>query len=253
MNRRTIIIWGIVVGISIVGIVATYIFLGNNGSSDTEIEGVEPSLEQPIDFNNNTNSNNSVNTMIDPNQGSGDYYYWSIMPTELRSKLPEPNRSISIDHFYSSDLGIALSYEVLSIKESISLALQNDGKRIYVYPFDKPKESGQYIEILDVPSENRFNEIDDIIMNTVLNEEQRQRCMVSQDGVRYSIIAKDSSVKDSTSICGPYAKGNNQFFVKPIENGTAINKVIFVSAGDKELSYDGSFQGKYWYESVVVE
>ncbi len=252
MNRRTIIIWGAIIGIAIIGIVATYIFLGNNGSFDTVSQEEDPSNEQSIDLNN-TDTTNSVNTAIDPNQGSGDYYYWSIMPTELKSKLPEPNRSVSIDHFYSSELGIALSYEVRSIKDTISLTLQNDGRKIFLYPFDKTKESGQYIEIINILSEQRFNEISDIILNISLNEAQRQQCVVRQDGVRYSIIAKNSSVKDSTAICGPYAKGNNQFFIKPREDGLATNKLVFVSAGDKELSYDGTFQGKYWYESVVVE
>lgn len=257
MNRRTIIIWGIVIGIAIIGIVATYIFLGNNGSFDTVSQEGDSSNEQPIDLNN-TDTTNSVNVAIDPDQGSGDYYYWSIMPTKLQSKLPSPRESSIIDHFYSKDLGIAFSYEVIGINSDKYIAITppepgTGSSVIYLHIFETPKESGQYIEILEIPSEQRFNEISDIILNISLNEAQRKQCMVRQDGIRYSIIAKDSSVKDSTAICGPYAKGNNQFFIKPREDGLATNKLVFVSAGDKELSYDGTFQGKYWYESVVVE
>lgn len=258
MNRRTIIIWGIVVGIAIIGIVATYIFLGNNGSSGTESQEVDTSNEQPIDLNNSTDFNNSINTTIDPNQGSGDYYYWSIMPLRLQAKLPSPRGSSIIDHFYSQDIGIAFSYEVIAINSDKYITItppepESTSTIIYLHVFEEPKDSGQSIEIINVPSEQRFNEMSDIILNVALNEAQRQQCTVRKDNTKYSIIAKDTSVQDSTRICGPYAKGDNRFFVKPIEEGTATNKLVFVSAGDKELSFDGSFQGKYWYESVVVE
>ena len=52
MNRKAIIIWGIVGLIAIIGIILTYILLRNNGSSDTE----------NVPNKNNTSTQNSNTT-----------------------------------------------------------------------------------------------------------------------------------------------------------------------------------------------
>lgn len=259
MNRKTIIIWGVVILVAIFGIIVTYILFGNNGFSNTINTGNQDNTN-----NSNTDTGNTILPTeseiesIEQRQGSGDYYYWSIMPLRLQAKLVSPRNNSLLDYYYSSELGIAFSYEVVAIGSDKYISITPPESRsnsgiIYLHIFEAPKESGQSIEVIDVESNYRFNTIPEIINLQILDSEQKKVCTVQQKEDKYSIIAKDTKVKDSTAICGKYAKGNNRFFIKPQQEGTATNKLIFVSAGDKELSYDGSKQGKFWYESVVVE
>lgn len=258
MSRKAIIIWGVVIIVAIIGIIITSILL-NNGSSDSN------SNNSPTEDNKNNNVNTSdlptesEIVSIEAGQGSGDYYYWSIMPLRLQSQLPNPRSSSTIDHYYSKELGIAFSYEVISLlNKDKFLAItppedRSNDTTIYLHNFEETKESGQSIEIIDIEDNLRFNTIPEIINLQVLDEKQRELCKIDQQNNRYSIIAKDNKVKDSTPICGKYAKGNNRFFIRPRQDGSAISKLIFVRAGSQELSYDGAMQGKYWYESIIVE
>lgn len=262
MNRRAIIIWGIVIGISIIGIVITYVLLNNNGSS-----AVNNNSNTPNNSSNLVNNNNNISPTpseenienIEQNQGSGDYYYWSIMPLRLQSKLPDPRSSSTIDHYYSKELGIAFAYEVISLVDKnkfINITPpENAGtpNTIYLHHFNEAKESGQSIEIIEIEDNLRFSTIPEIITTQILDSKQKEACKIVEQKNRYSVIAKDTKVKDSTSICGKYAKGNNRFFIKPRQEGSTTSKLIFVNAGSKEFSYDGSMQGQYWYESVILE
>jgi hypothetical protein len=252
MNRRAIIIWGIVGLVVIIGIILTYILLRNNGSSDTV------NIEQGDITNSNTDENielpnESESESIEGRQGSGDYYYWSIMPTKLQSQFRNPRESGLLDYFYSQELGIAFSYEVIAIGTDKYVTVSPESNMIYLHIFETPKDSGQSIEIINIDSDKRFNTIPDIITTQILTTAQKNNCQIIEKDSKYSVIAKDTKVKDSTAICGKYAKGNNRFFIKPQEEGTATNKLVFVTAGDTELSYDGSNNGKFWYQSVVVE
>jgi hypothetical protein len=251
MNRKAIIIWGIVGLIAIIGIILTYILLRNNGSSDTENTGNQDNI---------TNGNTDENTVL-PNeseianieQGQGSETDYPAIPTKLQSQLPQPISSGLIDYFYSKDLGIAFSYEVVAIASDKYIAVSPEDNKIYLHILDTLKDSGQSIEIITIDSDKRFNTIPDIITTQLLTPAQNTNCQIIEKDGKYSVIAKDTKVKDSTAICGKYAKGNNRFFIKPQEEGTATNKLVFVTAGDKELSYDGSNNGKFWYQSVVVE
>ncbi len=258
MSRKAIIIWGVVIIVAIIGIIITSILL-NNGSSDSN------SNNSPTEDNKNNNVNTSdlptesEIVSIEAGQGSGDYYYWSIMPLRLQSQLPNPRSSSTIDHYYSKELGIAFSYEVISLlNKDKFLAItppedRSNDTTIYLHNFEETKESGQSIEIIDIEDNLRFNTIPEIINLQVLDEKQRELCRIEEQNNRYSIIAKDTKVKDSTPICGKYAKGNNRFFIRPRQEGSSITKLIFVNAGSQELSYDGTMQGQYWYESVIIE
>lgn len=259
MSRKAIIIWGIVIAVAIVGIVLTYILLNNGFSNSKQNTNTADNNAQNI-----ANSNNSLPTeeniqSIEQGQGSGDYYYWSIMPIRLQSKLPNPRNSSSLDYYYSQELGIAFSYEVISLIDKnkfINITppeARSNSKVVYLHHFEEAKESGQFIEIIDIEDNFRFNTIPEIISLQILDNKQRELCKIDEKNNRYSVIAKDVKVKDSTPICGKYAKGNNRFFIKPMQDGSTIKKLVFVSAGNKEFSYDGTMQGKYWYESVVLE
>lgn len=253
MNRKAIIIWGIVGLIAIIGIILTYILLRNNGSSDTLNTGNQDNITNGNTDDNTVLPNESEIESIEGRQGSGDYYYWTIMPTKLQSQFRNPRESGLLDYFYSQDLGIAFSYEVIAIESDKYVTVSPEADMIYVHIFESPKDSGQSIEIITIDSDKRFNSIQEIITDQLLTPAQSQDCQIIEQDTKYSIIAKDSQIQDSTLICGEYAKGNNRFFIKPQEEGTATNKLLFVSAGDKELSYDGTGNGRFWYESVVVE
>lgn len=260
MSRKAIIIWGIVIAVAIVGIVITYLLL-NNGSSGSMVENNPTNTSEDLNSNINTDNLQSEESIeaIEQGQGSGDYFYWSIMPLRLQSKLPNPRSSGILDYYYSPELGIAFAYEVISLADKEKfLAVSgpeprsNDNK-IYLHNFEEDKESGQSIEIIDIEENLRFSTIPEIINLQILDDKQKVACKIEQQDNKYFVIAKDTKVKDSTAICGKYAKRNKSFFISPIQEGTAINKLLFVKTGDKELSYDGTMQGKYWYESVLVE
>ncbi len=255
MNRKAIIIWGIVGLIAIIGIILTYILLRNNGSSDTE----------NVPNKNNTSTQNSNTTtkpfvaddlsQVSASQTSdtAEYSPEYIIPSSLLSRLKINTENSDIKYFYSTNSKIAFSYESKSIGEVKDIIVTEDGNIIYTYSNEADKNSGQSIEIINIDSDKRFNTIPDIIAIQLLTPIQNTNCQVIEKDGKYSVIAKDTKVTDSTAICGKYAKGNNRFFIKPQEEGTATNKLVFVTAGDKELSYDGSNNGKFWYQSVVVE
>ena len=260
MSRKAIIIWGIVIAVAIVGIVITYLLL-NNGSSGSMVENNPTNTSEDLNSNINTNNLPTEESIesLEQGQGSDDYFYWSIMPLRLQSKLPNPRSSSVLDYYYSPELGVAFAYEVISLVDKdkiINLSLpepRSNDTTLYLHHSDAPKETGQSIEIIDIEENVRFSTIPEIINLQILDDKQKVACKIEQQDNKYFVIAKDTKVKDSTPICGKYAKGNNRFFISPIQEGTAINKLIFVNAGDKELSYDGTMQGKYWYESVLVE
>ncbi|NBP56476.1 hypothetical protein EBU71_08075 [bacterium] len=229
MSKKAIIIWGIVIAIAIIVIVATAVLL-NSGSSGSNSNNIPTESNQNNNINNPDLPTESEIESIEVGQGSGDYYFWSIMPLRLQSKLPEPRSSSVLDHYYSKELGIA-----------------------FLHNFEENKDSGQSVEIIDIEDNLRFSTIPEIINIQILDEKERELCEIEEQNNRYSIIAKDIKVKDSTPICGKYAKGNNRFFIKPRQEGSAISKLIFVNAGSQELSYDGTMQGQYWYESIILE
>ena len=257
MSRKAIIIWSIVIVIAIVGIIITSVLL-NNGSSSVNNNANNTSNSGDTNNISNIPSEENIEN-IEQNQGSGDYYYWSIMPLTLKSKLPDPRSSSTIDHYYSKELGIAFAYEVISIVDKdkfINITPpENAGtpNTIYLHHFNEAKESGQSIEIMAIEDNLRFSTIPEIITTQILDSKQKEACKIVEVNNRYSVIAKDTKIKDSTSICGKYAKGNNRFFIKPRQEGSTTSKLIFVNAGSKEFSYDGSMQGQYWYESVILE
>jgi hypothetical protein len=258
MSRKAIIIWGIVIAVAVIGIVITYILLNNGFSNSNQNTNTGNNNTENVANNNNLPTEENIDS-IEQAQGSGDYYYWSIMPIRLQSKLPNPRNSSSLDYYYSQELGIAFSYEVISLIDKnkfINITppeASTNSKVVYLHQSEEAKETGQFIEIIDIEDNFRFNTIPEIINLQILDAKQKELCKIEEKNNRYSVIAKDPKVKDSTPICGKYAKGNNRFFIKPIQDGSAIKKLVFVSAGNKEFSYDGTMQGKYWYESVVLE
>jgi hypothetical protein len=259
MSRKAIIIWSIVITVATIGIVVTYILLNNGSSGSSDSSNISSNTNQEnLNTNNNLPTEENVE-VIEEGQGSGDYFYWSIMPLRLQSKLPNPRNSSVLDYYYSPELGIAFAYEVISLVDKEKFLaisgpeLRSTDTTIYLHNFEEPKESGQSIKIIDIEDNFRFNNISEIINLQILDVKQREACKIEQKDNKYFLIAKDTKVKDSTPICGNYAKGNNRFFIKPIQDGTATNKLLFVNAGDKELSYDGTMQGQYWYESVLIE
>lgn len=256
MSKKYLIIGGIVIGIVIIIMLLTYIIINNgifrfNSSESSNVN----TNQDPI--NSNLPTEESI-ADIEKDQGSGDYYYWSMMPIKLQSKLPNPRTSSALDYYYSKELGIAFSYEVISLidkEKFIAVTPPENGgtvNTVYLHHFNEAKELGQYIEIIDIEDNLRFSNIPEIINSQILDDKQKQVCKIEEKNNRYSIIAKDTKVKDSTLICGKYAS-MNRFFIKPIHEEQSIKKLLFVNTGDKEWSYDGTMQGKYWYESVIVE
>lgn len=255
MNRKAIIIWGIVGLIAIIGIILTYVLLRNNGSS----------LSSNTINKNNTSTQNS-NTATKPfvaddlsqvsssqTSDTAEYSPEYVIPNSLFSRLKINTNNLDIKYFYSTNSKIAFTYESKSIGESKDIIVTENGNIISTYVNGSDKNLGQSIEIINIDSDKRFNTIPDIITTQLLTPVQNKDCKIIEKDGKYSVIAKDTKVKDSTAICGKYAKGNNRFFIKPQEEGTATNKLVFVTAGNRELSYDGSNNGKFWYQSVVVE
>lgn len=244
MSKRYIIIGGIVIGIVIVFILLIYVIV-NSG-----IFSINNSNNLPTE---------EIIAEIEKDQGSGDYYYWSIMPANLQARLPNPRSASALDHYYSPELGIAFAYEVISLVDKdkfIALTPPENGgtvNTIYLHHLNEAKESGQSIEIIDIEDKFRLNTIPEIINSQILDDKQKQVCKIEEKNNRYAILSKDTKVTDSTIICGKYAKGNNKFFIKPIQDSALTKKLLFVNAGDKEWSYDGTMQGKYWYESIIAE
>ena len=68
MSKRAIKLWAIVIVISILGVIATYVLLGNNGSSVLQKDAIkeQPATEQNNNISNNsTPQNNNVNSPED--------------------------------------------------------------------------------------------------------------------------------------------------------------------------------------------
>jgi hypothetical protein len=262
MNRKAIIIWGIVGLVAIIGIILTYILLRNNGSSSTN-NANQQTAQNPIN-RNSENANGSANSgenqvLPEPAQSNylpEDYSQYEVagLPSiELKAKLKLDNKNSVTDYIYSRVNAIALTYEKESIIDKKVVYVRVLDTKIYLSLSEDDIKSGQSIEIINIDSDKRFNTIPDIVTSQLLTPVQNRDCKIIEKDAKYSVIAKDTKVKDSTAICGKYAKGNNRFFIKPQEEGTATNKLVFVTAGDRELSYDGSNNGKFWYQSVVVE
>lgn len=256
MNRKTIIIWAIVIAVAILGIIVTYFVLGNNGSSSSSLNN---SINNPItnDIANNIPTEAEIES-IGAGQGTGDYSDWSIMPVNLQSRLVDP-RSGLVDYFYAKELGIAFSYETKSLNPSeeylITSTLGEDrsnARIIYLHDYKNNRESGQSIEIIDIEDNLKFSPVQEIISLQILDELQRKNCKIEQKDYKYLIVPREN-VKDASETCGKYTNLNNKFFIKPNESGTYTTKLVFVNAGDREISYDGSMQGQYWYQSIVVE
>jgi hypothetical protein len=248
MNRKKVFMGIIIIGIVIIGIIIVYVLLLGNRSSMVQEINVENREEDVLI---------STNTAIDNiTEGSGDLRFRALgsMPTNLRNKLPDSRSSEFIDYFYSEEFGIALSYEIrasINSEEYFMITpsdFATNSGTIYLHIVDSPKESGQSIEVINIDPNLRFNTIPEIITQQILIADEKVGCKVEEKNGRYSI-----KPKNSTQTCGNYADINNKFFVKPTEDGSAISKLIFVNAGNQELSYDGSMKGKYWYESVIVE
>lgn len=100
MSRKAIIIWGIVITVAVIGIVITYILLNNGFSNSNQNTNTGNNNTENVANNNNLPTEENIDS-IEQAQGSGDYYYWSIMPIRLQSKLPNPRNSSSLDYYLS--------------------------------------------------------------------------------------------------------------------------------------------------------
>ncbi|MEY3470856.1 MAG: hypothetical protein RLZZ223_206 [Candidatus Parcubacteria bacterium] len=266
MSKRAIKIWAVVILISIFGIIATYVLLGNNGSSvskgqlveqeSTNQEAVLDTSGVNINIDNTSTNPSDILSRVNPaNTNKSEYSLEYIIPRQLLDRLFIDTNNFNANYHYSLQYKLAFKYEnknIDGLKDVIITENATDNK-IYVHTEPKDIQSGQSIEIISIKSELQNKSIDEIILNQILDLEQQKLCKIEQKNSRYSIIARDIKVKDSTSICGLYSKGNNRFFVKPQESTELTTRLIFVNAGTQEISYDGSGQGKYWYESVVLE
>jgi hypothetical protein len=201
---------------------------------------------------NSENSTNFVDNTYLPEDYS-QYEVGSVPSSEIKNRLELDKKTDSTYYVYSKANGVALTYEQESVKDKKPIYVRVLDNKIYLSLSEYNIQSGQSIELINIDPNLRFNTIPGIITQQILIADEKVNCKIEDKNGRYSIIAKDPKVKDSTKMCGNYAKGNNRFFMRPIEEGSAINKLIFVNAGSQELSYDGSGRGKYWYESVIVE
>lgn len=267
MSKRAIKLWAIVIVISILGVIATYVLLGNNGSSVLKENVIteQPTQEQDTNVSNGltTQNNSNVNSPEDSlprvtnsSNNQNEYSLEYLIPKQLLDKLSINTNNSKANYYYSIQYKLAFKYENKNIDglKDVLVTENATNNTIYVHTDPKDRKSGQSIEIISVKSDLQSKSINEILTNQfLLNAEQKQFCKVEQSSNRYTIIAKNPKVTDSTAICGQYARGNNRFFIKPKENGDKTTKLLFVSAGDKEISFDGSGQGKYWYESVVLE
>lgn len=266
MSKRAIKLWAIVIVISILGVIATYVLLGNNGSSVLQKDAIkeQPATEQNNNISNNsTPQNNNVNSpedslprVINASNNQNEYSLEYLIPKQLLDKLAINTNNSKVNYYYSTQYKLAFKYENSNIDGTKDVFVTEDSTNntIYVHTDSNDRQSGQSIELIGVKLELQSKGIDEIISNQLLlNMEQKKLCKIEQQNNRYIIIAKNPKVTDSTAICGQYAKGNNRFFIKSEENVSAITKLIFVSAGDKEISFDGSGNSRYWYESVILE
>lgn len=253
MNKKNIFIFSTVGILFILTITIVYLVFFNNNDKNQN--------NQQNSNNNLVTSNNSnlqqSNRVTNNNDIINSPY---IIPQALLYKLKINESNLNMSYYYSSQNKIALTYEIKSIDDKKDITVTEghpdigDEEKIYLFLTEKDNiQSGQSIEVINIDTNFRFSTIPEIITQQILNADEKSNCKIEEKNGRYSIIAKDLKVKDSTKMCGNYAKGNNRFFMRPIEDGSSISKLIFVNAGSQELSYDGSGRGKYWYESVIVE
>jgi len=252
MNKKNIFIFSIVGILFILTIIIVYLVFFNNNENQNQQQN------QNNDLVTSNNSNLQQSNIVPNNDDIINSPY--IIPQSLLYKLKINESNLNMSYYYSSQNKIALTYEIKSIDNKKDITVTEghpdigDEEKIYLFLTEKDNiQSGQSIEVINVDTNLRFSNIPEIITQQILIADEKVNCKVEEKNNRYSIIAKDPKVKDSTKICGNYAKGNNRFFMRPIEDGSAISKLIFVNAGSQELSYDGSGKGKYWYESVIVE
>jgi hypothetical protein len=176
-------------------------------------------------------------------------YEASSVPTnDIKNQLELDKKTSDTDYIYSNINNIVFTYEKESINDKKPIYVRVLDNKVYLSLSEDNLQSGQSIEVINIDPNLRFNTIPEIITQQILIADEKLGCRVEEKNGRYSI-----NPKNSTQTCGNYADINNKFFIKPTEDGSAISKLVFVNAGDQELSYDGSMTGKYWYESVIVE
>lgn len=249
MNKKYIIITSVT--ILVITLSLSLIFFIDNRNSRNSNFGNDNNLiiDQSI---NSEGSLEFVDNTYLPDDYS-QYEVGAVPSTEIKTKLELDKKTLSTYYVYSKLNGIIFTYEQESVNDRKPIYVRVINNKVYLSLSEDNIQSGQSIEIINVNEDLRSNNVPTIIREQILIADQKQNCMIEEKDGRYSIISRDKTVKDSTVSCGNYAKGNNRFFIRPQESGTAVNKLIFVSAGDKELSYDGSGNGKYWYESIIVE
>ena len=246
MNKRNIIILGITIFLVISSIMLYILVFSDNSNKNgqTNLNATSNNLNTSSEVQNNT-------IPIEGNIINSPY----IIPQSLLYRLKLDQNNPKMSYYYSNQNGIALSYENKGINNNKDITVTEgqpdtgDEEKVYLFFTEKDNlQSGQSIEVINIDPNLRFNTIPEIITQQILIADEKVGCKVEEKNGRYSI-----NPKNSTQTCGNYADINNKFFVRPTEDGSAISKLIFVNAGDQELSYDGSMTGKYWYESVIVE
>lgn len=243
MNKKYIII--ILIGcVLIIGVTIVIFFITTRANNtNTNSLNSQPNTQT-------TNSNNSTD-LVDNTYLPDDYSQYEVgaVPTpEIKNKLELDKKTTSTDYVYSRVNGIILTYERESVNDKKPIYVRVLDNKVYLSLSEDNLQSGQSIEVINIDPNLRFNTIPEIITQQILIADEKVNCKIEEKNGRYSI-----KPKNSTQTCGNYADINNKFFVKPTEDGSAISKLIFVNAGNQELSYDGSMKGKYWYESVIVE
>jgi len=213
--------------------------------------------------NTNTNSSNSQSNsqttitsdnsadLVDNTYLPEDYSQYevgSIATSEIKNRLELDKKTNSTYYVYSKANEVALTYEQESVKDRQPIYVRVQNNKVYLSLSEDNIQSGQSIEVISIDPNLRFNTIPEIITQQILIADEKVGCSIEENNGKYSI-----KPKTNTQTCGNYADINNKFFVKPTEDDLAISKLIFVNAGNQELSYDGNMKGKYWYESVIVE
>jgi len=251
MNRKFIVILGGV--LLIIGITIVVFFIRSRTNDQNNIATSNTNIQSNSQTKINSDSSAKF---VDNNYLPANYSQYengAIPNSEIKNRLELDKKTDSTYYVYSKLNGIALTYEQISVKDKKPIYVRVQDIKIYLSLSEDNIQSGQSIEVINVDPNLRFSNIPEIITQQILIADEKVNCKIEDRNGRYSIIAKDPKVTDSTKICGNYAKGNNRFFMRPIEDGSSISKLIFVNAGSQELSYDGSGKGKYWYESVIVE
>lgn len=246
MNRKFIVILGGV--LFIVGITIVVFFIRSRTNDQNNIATSNTNIQSNLQTKINSDSSAKF---VDNNYLPANYSQYengAIPNSEIKNRLELDKKTDSTYYVYSKLNGIALTYEQISVKDKKPIYVRVLDNKVYLSLSEDNVQSGQSIEVINVDPNLRFNTIPEIITQQILIADEKQGCRIEETNGRYTIIPKTN-----TQTCGNYAGGNNRFFVKPSEDGSAISKLIFVNSGSQELSYDGSMKGKYWYESVIVE